>query len=130
MRGSTVRIITDVKENNAISSDHMFINTNSIGKELLYNISMISDISSQDCLKSDSILRTIRSKLVNANSEILNLESQLEKILSKKESLEKFTEEIKKVTNTKSISFSNLDDSAKTLETNNLKFKVNIEVVK
>jgi hypothetical protein len=86
MRGSTVKIISN-------TNDAIVINSNSdesksyIGKELLYNISVIYDISSRDCLKSKNSLNSYQNHALNSRNEITNLNNQLTQMVTQKEDL-------------------------------------------
>ena len=99
MRGSTVKIITN-------TNDATVINSNSeesksyIGQELLYNISVIYDISSRDCLKSKNSLNSYQNHALTSRNEIKNLNNQLIQMLSKKEDLILLIKKLSNLVNT------------------------------
>ena len=78
MRGPTTKVLTNLTQDSLKNYDDSAYSQNfGVGKELLYNVSMMSDMCNQECMKVKNSMKTADTKLEAARKELEGLDTSL-----------------------------------------------------
>ena len=98
MRGPTVKVMSSLSDKSlqgSYSDSSSATFDFGVGKELLYNISMISDIVSQEYLKANFSMKSLETRIQTASLEITDLEQDLNIQLDKLKSLQDLKSQVR-----------------------------------
>ena len=100
MRGPTAKVLTNLTQDSLKNyDDRIHVQNFGVGKELLYNVSMLSDMCVQECTKARNDMNSVDAKLEAAQKELESLDTShhgqsghLESLLELKKSVDQITD--------------------------------------